>query len=121
MSGAIPNAVLIVDDEVLIRMLIADELLDTGLVTFEAGSAQEALALLDQHPEITVLFTDINMPGAMNGIELARIAQTRRPDIRIYLSSGRCPPSNDEWPERGVFIEKPYHVERVAEMIRAAA
>lgn len=114
-------AVLIVDDEALIRMLIADELLDAGLTSIEAGDAREALALLERHSEITVLFTDINMPGSMNGLELARAAQSIRPDIRIFLSSGRAPPSDEVWPDRGIFIEKPYHVERVAEMIREAA
>ena len=84
----------------------------------EASSALEALKLLDQHPEIAVLFTDINMPGEMNGLELAAEVNARRPDIRLYMASGRERPVNGLMPAEGVFIEKPYSPIEIAERIR---
>jgi CheY-like chemotaxis protein len=68
MAQACPkSAVLVVEDEALIRMAAVDALADSGLPSFEAGDAEEALRLLDGHSEISLVFTDINMPGEMDG------------------------------------------------------
>lgn len=72
--------VLVVEDEGLIRMSLVEDLEDSGFQVFEAGDAEEALDVLQGHPEITVLFTDIDMPGSMDGLTLAKLVGQSRPD-----------------------------------------
>lgn len=79
--------ILVVDDEALIRLTVVEVFRDCGVPVIEAGSAPQALDLLARHPEITMLFTDVRMPG-MSGVELARHAREMRPDLRIVLSTG---------------------------------
>lgn len=79
--------ILVVDDEPLIRLTLVDVFRESGAAVFEAGSAQQALDLLNRHPDIGLLFTDVRMPG-MSGVELARHAREMRPDLRIVLSTG---------------------------------
>lgn len=117
MSHHAQPVVLIVDDEALIRMILTDELEDAGCASFEAGNAAEALELLDAHPEVSVVFTDINMPGAMNGIELVQTVQSLRPQVRLYLASGRERPTDGSVPPDVVFVEKPYNPRAIAKMI----
>lgn len=119
-AAAQPIAVLVVEDEVLIRMMLTDELEDAGFAVHSAGNAQEALALVDAHPEISVLFTDVNMPGEMNGIELAHKVVADRPAMQLYLASGRACPADGSIPARSVFIGKPYNPCEVAQLIREA-
>lgn len=100
--------VLVVEDEVFVRMVAADALAEEGLRIFEAGNAAEALEVLERHPEIGILFTDINMPGDMDGLELAQRVAAIRPDIRIIVTSGRQQPSRAAMPPAGTFLPKPY-------------
>jgi two-component system, response regulator PdtaR len=103
-----PQAALVVEDEVFIRMIAADTLADQGLTIFEAANADEALALLEAHPEIGILFTDVNMPGAIDGLELARRVAEKRPKVRIIVTSGRQHVSRSALPHSGTFLPKPY-------------
>jgi CheY-like chemotaxis protein len=89
MSAENQRAALIVEDEPIIRLVAAESLADEGLVTYEAADAVEALITLARHPEIAVLFTDINMPGDIDGLALASRAYQIRPDIEIIVTSGR--------------------------------
>jgi CheY-like chemotaxis protein len=102
------TTVLVVDDEALLRMNATDLLEEAGFATVEACNAEEALAQIVCHPDIAILFTDINMPGNLDGLELARRVHERRPDIQIILTSGRHPPPTEDFPESGRFIPKPY-------------
>jgi CheY-like chemotaxis protein len=113
--------VLVVDDEPLIRMFAVDSLLDAGFEVIEACDAAEAIGLLDQNFGITVLFTDVNMPGAFDGLELARRVHERHPDIQLIITSGRERLSGAEIPDHGSFLPKPYKGSAVADLIRAAA
>lgn len=108
MSGIVQGVILVVDDEPLIRMFACDLLADQGFETIEADSGSEALAILDQHPEVSVLLTDINMPGDPDGIGLAHDARERRPGLRIVITSGRLTPHGSELPAGSHFIAKPY-------------
>lgn len=108
--------VLVVDDEILVRMVASDALQDAGCATYEAAEAEEALALVEDHPEISVLFTDINMPG-LDGLALARLVHARRPDMRLILTSGRERPSAAEIPDDGRFIPKPYDTTVVTQLV----
>ena len=84
-SGA---TILVVDDEVLVRMVVAESLTDAGFKVLEAGTARDGLALLEAHPEISALLTDVGLPGGMTGRELARAAREAHPDLGIMFMTG---------------------------------
>lgn len=120
MDSPHPSAVvLVVDDETLIRMYAVDVLEDVGFTVIEADGGEDALCTLDQHPEITVLFTDIHMPGPFDGLVLARKVHERRPDIQLIIASGRGRPNGSELPGDGVFFTKPYDGMAIARLIEA--
>lgn len=112
-----PAVVLVVDDEPLLRLGAVLALEHAGYATFEAGETDEALSQLDDHPEITVLFTDINMPGARDGLALAGLVHERRPDILVIVTSGRESPCQAELPALGRFIAKPYDPDRIGALV----
>ena len=109
--------VLIVEDEAMIRMVAADALADRGIVAWETGDAEEALDALNRHPSIGLLFTDVNMPGHLNGIDLARCVHELRPDVELIVTSGATVIPNDDLPDHGTFLVKPYPVDRLVEMV----
>ena len=114
-----PTVVLVVDDEPLVRMLGVEVLEDAGFAVVEAGDAAEALDKLRSHPDVRVLFTDVNMPGELNGLELARLVHERRPDIRLLVASGQVRPTPAEVPDGGQFLPKPWNGEEVVDRIKA--
>lgn len=83
-------AILISEDEVLIRIDAADIIGEAGFRTYEAGSSNEAFKLMERHADIFALFTDVGMLGTMNGLGLARSVRSRWPTIRIIIASGAC-------------------------------
>jgi len=111
-------AVLIVEDEPFIRMAAADIVSDIGITPFEASDAGEALALLGDHPEIRLIFTDVNMPG-MDGVALARRAREIRPDVSVIVTSGRRAIPLDQLPEDGTFLPKPYGSEQLTNAVES--
>lgn len=111
--------ILVVDDEALIRMYAVDVFEDVGFTVIEADSSEDALSVLDEHPEITVLFTDIHMPGPFDGLVLARKVHERRPDIQLIIASGRARPNKSELPGDGTFFTKPYDGMAIARLIEA--
>jgi len=110
-------AILIVEDDPLIRWSGADTLTEAGFEVLEAENAEEALAILDQRSDLHVLFTDVDMPGAIDGLELARIAHKRWPWLHIIVASGRTPLHKRAIPEKGRFLPKPYAPEDIARNI----
>ena len=112
-----PKEVLVVEDEPLVRMAAADALVDHGIVAREAGDASEALQALDEHPGIGVVFTDINMPGQPDGLGLAQQVSEERPDVEIIVTSGARQLSDEEVPDDGVFLAKPYSPERLVQVV----
>jgi YesN/AraC family two-component response regulator len=101
-------AVLIVEDDPLIRMTAADLIADAGWEAFEAANAEEALKVIDEHPEIRVLFTDVNMPGPVDGIRLAECVNRDHPRIELVVTSGRQYFNDAALPDEGTFLPKPY-------------
>jgi CheY-like chemotaxis protein len=99
--------ILVVENEAIVLMELADWLADVGLTVLTAFNADEAVDLLNTHPEIGLLMTDITMPGSMDGVELAHLARARWPLVKIIITSGRMDPHQDELPAGGVFIPKP--------------
>ena len=108
-----PREVLVVEDEPLVRIVAADALVDHGIMAREAGNASEALKALDNHPRIGVLFTDINMPGEPDGLGLAEQVSVERPDVEIIVTSGARQLRDEDLPDDGVFLAKPYSPERL--------
>jgi CheY-like chemotaxis protein len=108
-----PSVVLIVEDEDLVRMMAVDMLEDAGFTILEAANADEAWAILEGQSDIGVLFTDIEMPGSMNGFALASRVAERWPHIRLVLTSGRFRPAPCDVPDHGKFVPKPYLPDQV--------
>ena len=105
------RTVLVVDDELLVRLVGADALSDAGYEVIEAADAAEALRVLDDAGAVHLLFTDIRMPGTMNGLQLADEVHRRWPDIKILITSGDTWPTKSRIPDDGHFLPKPYKVE----------
>lgn len=124
-QGAINDRalVLVVEDELLVRMTAADELEEAGFQVLEAANADIALKMLEaRSDEVQVLFTDVNMPGSMDGMELAEQVHERWPHVLLLISSGYARPRPDEIPDHGRFVPKPYIgatlVRHIHEMMR---
>ncbi len=112
--GAHATTVLIVEDELFVRMIGADALEEAGYRVIEAGSADEALDVLERGRDVKVLFTDIRMPGSMDGLRLAAVVHERWPAIRILLTSGDTHPTRDAIPDDGRFLAKPYRFDSLS-------
>jgi CheY-like chemotaxis protein len=100
--------VLIVEDEPILRLDIAETFISAGFRTFEAASAHEAIEILESHPGICAVFTDIQMPGTMDGIQLAHVIRKRWPPTILVVSSGNSFPGAYTLPPQTAFIPKPY-------------
>ncbi len=104
-----PATVLLVEDEVLILSLVANSLLEHGFAVHEATTADEALRYLDSGGPVDVLFTDVNLPGGMDGAELASRVRQQRPELPVVYASGRYGNADRAGlVSRSVFVEKPY-------------
>ena len=113
----LPPVVLVVEDEMLLRMRAVDMVEDAGYIPAEAVDADEALAILQSRSDIALLFTDVQMPGSMTGLQLAHAVHERWPPIKIILASGQLKLSKSEIPENSRFFGKPLNsVEMIAEM-----
>jgi CheY-like chemotaxis protein len=110
--------VLVVEDEFLIRMNTMDMVEEAGYDTLEASNADEALEILERHPEIAIVFTDINMPGSINGIELAETVAEHWPRIRVVLTSGRYLMRDEDLPDEDRFILKPFDEVQLTNVLR---
>ena len=113
--------VLVVDDEALIRLNACDAIEDAGHTVLEARNADEAIALLEAHPEIGVVVTDIQMPGSMDGVGLARLIDSRWPRIPTIISSGHVAPSANALPRKAIILAKPYLARILATVVCNAA
>lgn len=113
--------VLVVEDENLVRMAIAGELEDEGFTVLEAANADAAILLLQAHPSINLLLTDIDMPGSMDGLKLAEAVRNRWPPVKIIVASGHFKISLAELPEGGRFFPKPYSGSAIAAAFREMA
>ena len=102
-----PRTVLVVDDEPLIRIELADLLSDMGYTVLEAATPAGAIVLLEAHPEISAVITDMNMPGDMDGIALAHVVRKRWPPCALLMVSGQIRPADGELPLGMPFLTKP--------------
>jgi two-component sensor histidine kinase/CheY-like chemotaxis protein len=116
-SSNVPN-VLIVEDEMMLRMRAVDIVEDAGFCPVEAVNADEAFSILESRSDISLLFTDIQMPGSMDGLKLAHAVHDRWPAIKIILVSGQVKPSDAERPADSRFFGKPLGVEQMIRELR---
>jgi two-component sensor histidine kinase/DNA-binding response OmpR family regulator len=114
----VPN-VLIVEDEMMLRMRAVDIVEDAGFHPVEAVNADEALAILESRSDISLLFTDIQMPGSMDGLKLAHAVHDRWPAIKIILVSGQLTPTDVERPAESRFFGKPVSDEKMIAELQA--
>ena len=111
--------VLVVDDDFLLRLNAVFLLEEAGYDTLQAGSADEAIALLEVRSDIKVVVTDINMPGSMDGLALAHAVRHRWPPVELVLTSGYVRVLDEDMPERGLFLGKPYMPTELIRMVQS--
>jgi len=109
--------VLVVEDEPILRFDIVDTLTDAGFHVHEAGNASEAIEILTRHADIRLVFTDVDMPGDMDGIMLAAYIRDRWPPLKIIVTSGYRRVSPDEIPTESCFFSKPYDTDGIVTTI----
>ncbi len=111
-------AVLIVEDEFLLRMGAVDIIAAAGFEVVEAADADEAIEILELRSDIAVIFTDVQLPGSMDGLKLARAVRGRWPPIKIVATSGQVQVRETDLPEGGRFLAKPYSQVQVTGVLR---
>ena len=111
-------AILVVKDETLIRLWAAGLLEENGFSVLEAENAEAALKVLESRPDVELLFTDVQMPGSLNGMELAREVHARWPHVLLVITSGRERPTRAEIPDDGRFLAKPYNAEELLGQVK---
>jgi CheY-like chemotaxis protein len=116
------STVLVVEDDAVLRACAAEVVANAGYTAVEAADADEAVAILESRSDVALVFTDIQMPGSMDGLGLARTVNDRWPAIKIILVSGRMEPSERERPVNSRFLRKPFAtkemIEGLQDMIR---
>ena len=110
--------VLLVEDEPLVRELDIDVLQEAGFRVLEARTADEAFEFLKGRPDVSVVFTDVDMPGSLNGFEFARLVSQGWPQVGVLVISGKTVPEPGDLPRNGAFLAKPYRPETLVQEIR---
>ena len=115
MANASHICVLLVDDEPLVRIVACAGLIDAGFDVVEAVDAEDAIRILRTRDDIAVLFTDVNMPGRLDGLGLAELVHRNWPSVKLVVTSGRI--LKDALPDDGRFLGKPYTLEKMTSLI----
>jgi CheY-like chemotaxis protein len=110
--------ILIVEDEALVRQGVVQMIEDASFQVIEAANADEAIRILESRTDIRVVFTDIHMPGSMDGLKLAHAVRHRWPPIKIIVTSGREFLTEQDLPEGGRFFAKPYNPIDIRDALR---
>ncbi len=114
-----PRIIIVVEDEVIIRMIVAEALTEAGFHVIEVEHADAALIVLrSSASDIRAIFTDVHMPGSMNGLELAQHASQHWPWIALLVASGKAQPHAAEMPAGSRFLPKPYRPAHVVTHIQ---
>ena len=114
-----PYAVLVVEDEAILRLHAIDVVEEAGFIAIEAKNADEAIAILESRSDITLLLTDVNMPGSMDGVKLAHAVRNRWPPVKIVVVSGHRQVDQSELPLDSRFFGKPFQAEKMIAELRA--
>jgi CheY-like chemotaxis protein len=121
MDKAVPSqklVVLVVEDEGLIRTDAVEMVEMAGFEAISASDADEAIRILESRNDIRAVFTDVQMPGSMNGLRLARVVRSRWPPVALIVTSGRTKIPENDLPSGGRFLGKPYHSGQVEATLR---
>jgi len=110
--------VMVVEDEPLLLLHAVDIIEQAGFDVVEAMSADQAVEILQRRPDIQVVFTDIDMPGSMDGLKLAHLIRDRWPPIEIIIVSGHRLVSAESLPDRCAFFSKPFDTDQVVATVR---
>ncbi len=113
-----PCAVLVVEDDAILRLNALDIVEEAGFTAIEAKNADEAIAILEGRSDIALLFTDINMPGSMDGLKLAHAVRNRWPPIKIVVVSGHVQLNENDLPSDSRFFGKPFEAEKMIGELR---
>ncbi|MDY0885778.1 response regulator [Dongia soli] len=108
MSGAKRTKVLVVEDELLVRIGVRDLIDDCGYEPIEAAHAAEALSILERDTEIKIVIADIAIPCPIGGLTLAKTIRSKWPPIDLIITSGKIEPTADDLPARAKFLPKPF-------------
>lgn len=109
--------ILVVEDEALIRLALVQLLEEAGYETYEARDADSAIRLLDQHHDVHIVVTDVDMPGTMDGVRLAHFVRGKWPPIKLVVISGKVGLSAHQLPEGTGFMSKPYEEKHMLELL----
>jgi two-component system, response regulator PdtaR len=113
-----PPCVLVVEDDVIIRLLMSEELRDAGFMVVEAASADDALSYVQAGGQVDLLFSDIRTPGSMSGLDLVHLLRMEFPSLPVILTSGYAGPHCvEEAADVAAFVPKPYEVEHVLALV----
>jgi CheY-like chemotaxis protein len=113
--------VLVVEDEPMLLLMAADLVEDAGFEAITATNADEAIRILESRNDIAIVFTDIDMPGSMDGLKLAAAVRGRWPPIEIIVTSGHVDVKSQQLPDRGRFFRKPYESQKIVDTMRGMA
>ena len=113
-----PIRILVVEDETFTRMDAVEFLCAAGFDLLEAANADEAIQMLERHSDIRLIFTDIDMPGSMNGLKLSAAVRDRWPPVRIIATSGQFEIQAGDLPADAHFISKPYQPAQIISAVR---
>lgn len=113
-----PIRVLVVEDEMFTRMDVVEMLRGAGFDVLEATNADEAIQMLERNSDIRLIFTDVDMPGSMNGLKLAAAVRDRWPPVRIIATSGHFKIKAGDLPADARFISKPYQPAQIISAVR---
>jgi two-component system, response regulator PdtaR len=113
------TTVLVVEDEFLVMMAITADLIAEGYDVLSASNADQAIKILESRNDIETVFTDIEMPGSMDGLKLAQAVRHRWPPVNIVVTSGKKRPGDNEMPKNSGFVPKPYGIKDVLNAFRA--
>jgi CheY-like chemotaxis protein len=112
------SVVLVIEEEPLIRLYALGTIGDAGFDVLEAANADEAIEILESRDDIRAIFTDINMPGSMDGLKLAHAVRRKWPPIQIIFVSAYGPPHKKHMPPGSCFFMKPYNPAHIIETLR---
>ena len=121
MGAKAKTVVLVVEDEPLQLMMAMELVADAGFEAIPAVNADAAIKILKSRNDIRIVFTDIDMPGSMDGLKLAAAVRGRWPPIEIVVTSGHSRVQQHQLPDRGVFLGKPYDEREVVATLRRLA
>jgi CheY-like chemotaxis protein len=113
--------ILVVEDEVLVRLLAVSVAENAGFEALWAATADEAIGILESRSDIRLVFTDVNMPGSMNGLRLAHAIRSRWPPVELLVTSALGNITAEDLPERGRFLAKPYNVATLSRVFQQMA